>query len=186
MLSKPSLDKESRLEVIYRVLKDQLKRARSDLVELKKAKDREKQQGLQIKKSMSQQTSKVKIVQKKDDKMEVAGGVIADAGFQKVANHLLQSDVRRHSRYCPCCREYDTGNEPTPYQMGEFIEYIKQLHYKLGGTRPKTVKRNSLPEDSVDDLTDLDEPGILTSSLGQFSYEEQVRLKRYVNEMRKV
>ena len=53
MLSKPSLDKESRLEVIYRVLKDQLKRARSDLVELKKAKDREKQQGLQIKKSMS-------------------------------------------------------------------------------------------------------------------------------------
>lgn len=50
MLSKPSLDKESRLEVIYRVLKDQLKKAKNDLIEIKKGKEREKQQGLQIKK----------------------------------------------------------------------------------------------------------------------------------------
>lgn len=35
MLQHPSLDKESRLEVIYRVLKDQLKRAKCDLLSMK-------------------------------------------------------------------------------------------------------------------------------------------------------
>lgn len=42
MLSKPSLDKESRLEVIYRVLKDQLKKAKTDLLDIKKSKDKER------------------------------------------------------------------------------------------------------------------------------------------------
>lgn len=51
--------------------------------------------------------------------------VETDPGFRRVATHLLNSDVRRHSRFCPCCKEYDVGNEPTSMQMGEFLEYIK-------------------------------------------------------------
>lgn len=40
-LSKPNLDKESRLEVIYRILKEQLKKAKTDLLEIKKNRDKE-------------------------------------------------------------------------------------------------------------------------------------------------
>lgn len=38
-LSKRNLDEESRLEVIYRVLKDQLRRAKNDLLKIKQEKE---------------------------------------------------------------------------------------------------------------------------------------------------
>ena len=57
MLSKPSLDKESRLEVIYRILKEQLKKAKSDLLEIKKNRDKEQKaaEELKIKIKLAQQ-----------------------------------------------------------------------------------------------------------------------------------
>mmetsp|Transcript_140 Transcript_140/g.266 ORF Transcript_140/g.266 Transcript_140/m.266 type:complete len:87 (+) Transcript_140:1278-1538(+) len=41
-----------------------------------------------------------------------------------IAN-LLSTDKRKHSRYCPCCRNYQDGEEPTLDQMGEFLEFIR-------------------------------------------------------------
>ena len=43
MLNSEHLDQESRLEVIYKVLKDQLKRAKTDLLNLKRNRSREQQ-----------------------------------------------------------------------------------------------------------------------------------------------
>ena len=90
-----------------------------------------------------------------------------DPSFRRVANYLLSTDVRRHSRYCACCKEYEVGNEPSATQMGEFLEYIKQLHHELGGnkfpnTSTKNLRQEKLDHDSIDELTDLEEPGILT------------------------
>ena len=48
-----------------------------------------------------------------------------DPGFKKIANYLLHSDVRKHNRYCPCCRQYEEGNTLSITQMSEFLEYIK-------------------------------------------------------------
>ena len=49
-----------------------------------------------------------------------------DPSFAKVANYLLNSDVRKHNRYCPCCREYEEGaNELSQNQMSEFLDYVK-------------------------------------------------------------
>ena len=48
-------------------------------------------------------------------------------------------------------------------QMGEFLEYIRQLHYKLCG-RPKPKKDKGLENDSISEVTDLEEDGILTTS----------------------
>lgn len=42
MLSKPSLDKESRLEVIYHVLKEQLRKAKNDLLDIKMRKEQDR------------------------------------------------------------------------------------------------------------------------------------------------
>lgn len=72
--------------------------------------------------------------------------------------------------------------------MGEFLEYIKNLHYNLTG-HPKRVKKfkpanQTLEYDSVSDVTDLDEQGILTTSMHKLDQFDQKKLKRYVAEMR--
>lgn len=38
---------------------------------------------------------------------------------------LLSTDKRKHNRYCPCCRVYEEGEEPTTEQMGEFLEFMR-------------------------------------------------------------
>lgn len=108
-----------------------------------------------------------------------------DPGFKKIANHILSAGTRHH-RYCPCCREYDVGKEPSAFQMGEFLEYIKQLHYKMTGGKPKENYKPSLDYDSIDEVSDLDEPGILTTSANQLSMAEQRKVKKYISEMRRI
>ncbi len=61
-------------------------------------------------------------------------------------NHLLTTDTRKHNRYCPCCKNYEEGNDLTPMQMGEFLEYIRQMHYKLCGD-PKLLKKRLRTKD---------------------------------------
>jgi hypothetical protein len=64
MLQKRNLDQESRLEVIYRILKDQLKRAKLDLLEIKKDKKNERIMAEKIKRRMQQsaQNKTIKVV----------------------------------------------------------------------------------------------------------------------------
>lgn len=71
--------------------------------------------------------------------------------------------------------------------MSEFLEYIRQLHYKLSG-KPKKLKkpREDLDHDSIDEVTDLEEEGILTTSLEALPHYERKRLSRYVTDMRSV
>jgi hypothetical protein len=54
--------------------------------------------------------------------------------------------------------------------MSEYLEYIRQLHFKLSSGPVKSFKKDkprdrNLEYDSVSELTDLDEEGILTSSM---------------------
>ena len=64
MLQKRNLDQESRLEVIYRILKDQLKRAKLDLLEIKKDKKNDRIMAEKIKRRMQQsaQNKTIKVV----------------------------------------------------------------------------------------------------------------------------
>ncbi len=70
-------------------------------------------------------------------------------------------------------------------QMGEFLEYIRQLHNKLAGDPNKNRKKGRpkeyvLEHDSVSDITDLSERGILTTSMDQLSPEERKKLDLYM------
>ena len=38
-------------------------------------------------------------------------------GFKKIVRYLLKTDVNKHSRYCPCCRNYEDGGEIDAYGM---------------------------------------------------------------------
>ena len=103
-------------------------------------------------------------------KIQGVEGAVLDESFKKVANYLLHSDVRKHNQYCPCCKNYEEGNALTLVQMSEYLEYIRQLHFKLSSGPVKPYKKDkprdrNLEFDSVSELTDLDEEGILTSSM---------------------
>ena len=75
--------------------------------------------------------------------------------------------------------------------MGEFLEYIRQLHKNLVGDPKKDRKKGRPKEyvldyDSVSDITDLSEKGILTTSMDQLSPDERKRLDLYMRQMRKL
>lgn len=65
--------------------------------------------------------------------------------------------------------------------MGEFLEYLRQKHYK--GKDMKKVKRlkprdEILDGDSVSEITDLSKEDILTSSMHKLSVKERAKLIR--------
>ena len=33
--------------------------------------------------------------------------------LKAIIKHLLVSDSRKHNKYCPCCRNYDEGDDPS-------------------------------------------------------------------------
>ena len=46
--------------------------------------------------------------------------------LKAIVKHLLNSDNRKHSKYCPCCKRYqEADDDPTAEQMGEFIDFIR-------------------------------------------------------------
>lgn len=78
--------------------------------------------------------------------------------LRRVVEHLIHSEVRRHNRYCPCCRRYEQGSDLSPQQMGEFLEYVRQVYLKLRRNR-RSMNRSKLEsaEDENRDLS-LEEP----------------------------
>lgn len=46
--------------------------------------------------------------------------------LKAIISHLLNTDKTKHNKYCPCCRNYQEGAEPSTEQMGEFLEFIRQ------------------------------------------------------------
>ena len=70
------------------------------------------------------------------------------------------------------------------------MDYIKQLHYKLTGGPSfnyKIVKAadKKIEYDSISEITDLSEEGILTTSMNKLSAQERKRIRKFVNEMHK-
>jgi hypothetical protein len=74
--------------------------------------------------------------------------------------------------------------------MGEFLDYIKQLHYKLVGPpheyRKDKPRDQQLDHDSISEITDLSEEGILTRSMNKLPPKERTRIQRYIKKMREV
>lgn len=104
--------------------------------------------------------------------------------MRKIAKFLLKTDIRKHNRYCPCCQKYEEGEDLNADQMGEFLEYIKQLHDKLSAGKKKFDKLKDLPDDSISEISDLSDEGILSTSMNKLSVLERKRLSSYVSQLR--
>jgi len=80
--------------------------------------------------------------------------------LKAIIAQLLSTDNRKHNKYCPCCRNYEEGDDPNVEQMGEFLEFIRQQHIKVMGKKKDIMKRikpanEKLQNDSCSDITDL-------------------------------
>ena len=68
--------------------------------------------------------------------------------------------------------------------MGEFLEYIKQVHEKLSKGKKKFDKFKDLPDDSISEISDLSNEGILSTSMNKLSIGERKRLQSYITQLR--
>ena len=132
-LGKKVLDEESKMQVVYRILKDQLRVAKKRLLFFKRQNAVETRKAYSLQKKMEKQLEANAKMSPTDRK----NGSIADRvreyeredghrGFEfvgskkgmnprlkAIVNHLLNTDNRRHNKYCPCCRRYEEGDDPT-------------------------------------------------------------------------
>ena len=104
--------------------------------------------------------------------------------LKAIISHLLNTDKTKHNKYCPCCRNYQEGAEPSTEQMGEFLEFIRQQHIKTHGKKKNLMKRikrrdEMLDHDSISDVTDLSQEDIMTTSKQLLSTKEQQKLNKY-------
>jgi hypothetical protein len=99
------------LEVIYRILKDQLRRAKHDLLDIKREASKKRQAQLELKRRINAakeraalNSSNCRIITTKNNTMKLENA--NDPAFKKVARHLLAPENRKSSRFCSCCRTY--------------------------------------------------------------------------------
>ena len=98
--------------------------------------------------------------------------------LKAIIKHLLSKDEKKHHKFCPCCRTYEEGPEPSVSQMGDFLEFIRQQHIKIQGRQKNLMKRikprdETLAGDSISEITDLSMEDILTTSKQLLSEKEQ-------------
>ena len=122
---------------MYRILKDQLRVAKRSLLNIKKNNAEEARKALDLKRKMDAAKAKNKehsIAGQIQDIVDKDGSnAFKFIGSQRflspqlkaIIKHLLTSDKNKHNKYCPCCRQYEEGAEPSAEQMGEFLEFIR-------------------------------------------------------------
>jgi hypothetical protein len=45
---------------------------------------------------------------------QILGQEALPKDFRRIAKFLLHTEVRKHNRYCPCCKNYQEGNDLSP------------------------------------------------------------------------
>ena len=128
---------EFKLEATYRVLKDQVSRARKDLLECKKTRFSQSQAGILIKRQMmvidgNQPTGKYCLVNKVVEseqcgrvRFKLKPGTPLQPELKQVVKLLLRTEARKHLKYFACCKMYEEGGDMTPHQISLFLEYVR-------------------------------------------------------------
>lgn len=202
VLADNKLQYEDRLQVVYRILKDHLRQAKKQLLMVKKRNQEDYAKAIQFKRRIEAANAKNEegsiADQIKEVVLEEGSSAFKFIGSQRslspklkgILNHLLNSDKGKHYKYCPCCRNYEAGDEPSGEQMGEFLEFIRQQFIKTHGKKKNQYKRikqrdERLEGDSMSEITDLSNDGILSTSLQLLSKMEQDKIDKYNAQFRK-
>jgi hypothetical protein len=104
--------------VIYHILKDQLRIAQKNLLEMKKKRFKDFQKAVAFNREMKSAAiinQKLKLSRRiatNPDNVDAYHSINPE--LRKVIMSLVTSDVKQHSKWCPCCHTYQKGEDPTP------------------------------------------------------------------------
>lgn len=164
-LQRDDLDEISRFEVVYKVLKDQLRLHQKRLIELK---EKDKQQKMAKSPSKERKDVNFKEFVKHVKPFEFYGCQRDLAPELKRIVKNLSCQEHKYL-YCPCCKQYEEQDYDPIENLNKFMKFIKDLHEKENPTKQKerVQKRHPLlPDDSISEVTDLEEEVILAKYYG--------------------
>jgi len=81
--------------------------------------------------------------------------------MKRILKNLAEQDKKY--MYCPSCKEYDEVDYDPVENIEKFMEFIRKEQHKINppvATDLRKAKRD-LPDDSVSEITDLDQEDIL-------------------------
>ena len=167
------MDMISRHEVIYKILKDQLRQHQTELIKMK-----EDQKLGKLERRMSKSPKKkmkpidLSKFARHIKHFELYGpqrGVAPE--IKRIIKNLTCQD--HHFMYCPSCKQYEAKDFDPIQNIQKFMDYVKKEQTKLKSYNRKQTKAAKaggviqpakapdLVEDSVSEITDLDQNEIL-------------------------
>lgn len=155
-LTNDNLDEISKYEVIYKILKDQLRIHQAKLIEMKNEDKKIKE------------TGKTSPLKKKVDMKEFAKHVKpfdwygAQRDLSPEVKRIVKNLVCQEHQYvyCPCCKQYDEMEYDPLETINKFMKFIRGEQTKINPPpkpEPRKKKRpNELPDDSLSEITDIE------------------------------
>lgn len=160
-LMKDDLDEISKYEVIYKILKDQLRAHQSTLIDLKEKKR------LEASKSAKKAPKHLHLddFAKEMKKFEFYG---CQRDLSPELKRIVKNLACQEHRYlyCPCCKKYEQADGDPLDNINKFMQFIRDEQDKLTGHKKarkveKKKRHPDMPDDSVSEITDLEKEEIL-------------------------
>ena len=169
------LDEISKFEVVYKILKDQLRIHQKKLIEMKEA-----EKGQKEKKHKSPVKERQQVDWKefsKHIKPFEWYGPQRDLSpeIKRIVKNLVCQE--HQYMYCPCCKDYSEKEYDPIDTINKFMSFIREEQEKLDPTpkkkdvskKKKKPRHAEMQEDSVSEITDLDQEEVLAKY-----YEEKL------------
>jgi hypothetical protein len=181
-LANDDLDEISKLEVTYKILKQQLRDHQRKIIE---AKEEQKRNISQARMAKRVRQGKIKPIDlnkfaRHMKHFELYGAQRdLDPELKRIVKNLMCQEHK--FMYCPCCKEYESADIDPLENIQKFLDYIKKEQKKLearkavakkGRAKKRAERREKeghveLANDSASDITYLEEEEILAKYLDE-------------------
>lgn len=89
--------------------------------------------------------------------------------MKRIVKNLVCQDHRY--MYCPCCKKYEETDADPLENIQKFMDFIKRENEKINPPKRKPVKKKmrhpEMPDDSISEITDIEQEGILRKYYGE-------------------
>ena len=193
-LKNDDLDRISKLEVTYKIMKQQMRNLQAELIEERESLKRSLAQARMAKKARQRSMKPIDMNKfaRHIKHFELYGAQRdMDPELKRIVDNLM---CQKHKyMYCPCCKQYE-GQPIDPVEnVQKFLDYVRdeqtklhkrkmaaqRLRWKKRKEREKNPKFKKLEDDSASDITYLEEEEILakyydeTMTLGERKAKER-------------
>lgn len=152
------LDEISKFEVIYKILKDQLREHQKKLIKMKEEKKKTHQSPI---KKVESNEMKLNEFVKYIRPFEWYG---PQRDLSPELKRIVKNLVCQEHKYvyCPQCKKYDEVEYDPIENINKFMKFIREEQDKISPKKNKIKKKKDSCDDSASDITNLEKEEILT------------------------